>query len=287
MRRRLALRPSVVAAVAGAAPFGLCVAVRRTPARDVATCCLQMWAYLAAYQMPHDDPEALLRRVHVDYPVKVDRVLGLGVLPTLRLQRRLSTPGRISRLDVVLIWVHWLWFLIPHSVLAWILARHRERFARAAVLTYGVFDVGLIGYWAVPTAPPWYAAAHGRLDADGLPALRRMMYEHGEDFWKGGWQPLYGFLGGNPLAAMPSLHFATSVMAAHLLSELGPVESAVGWSYALMLGFALVYLGEHYTIDLVAGLALIEGVRAGAPRLAPAADVVSRAVQAFEHRAHA
>ena len=57
---------------------------------------------------------------------------------------------------------------------------------------------------------------------DGItPELRRMMVEYGEEFWGSGWGPLYGFLGGNPLAAMPSLHFATSVMAAHQLAETG------------------------------------------------------------------
>lgn len=54
------------------------------------------------------------------------------------------------------------------------------------------------------------------------------------------WAPLYGSLAGNPLAAMPSLHFATSIMAAHLLGEAGRVQGAVAWSYALALGFALV-----------------------------------------------
>ena len=82
-----------------------------------------------------------------------------------------------------------------------------------------------------------------------------MMIEHGEVFWRGNWDRLYGLLGGNPLAAMPSLHFATSVMAAHLLTELGPVEGAIGWTYASTLGVALVYLGEHYVADLLAGLA--------------------------------
>jgi membrane-associated phospholipid phosphatase len=42
-----------------------------------------------------------------------------------------------------------------------------------------------------------------------------------------------------------------------------------GWTYAFALGFALVYLGEHYVTDLVAGAALAETVRLAAPRLAP------------------
>ena len=119
------------------------------------------------------------------------------------------------------------------------------------------------------------------------PELRRMMVEYGEHFWRSGWTPLYGVFGGNPLAAMPSLHFATSVSAAHVLAETGTVAGAVGWIYTTLLGIALVYLGEHYVVDLAAGLALAEGVRAGAPAVAPLARRVSAAVQATEARARA
>jgi membrane-associated phospholipid phosphatase len=302
VRRRRRLPPPVVLGAAGAAPVALCVARPRTPARDVLTCVLQMWAYLTAYQMPNDDPEGLRRRVRIDYPVACDRVLGLGEPPTLRLQRWLATPGRIGRFDKPLVWAHWMWFGVPHSAMAYILWRHRELFPRAATQMYAVFDLGVIVYWVLPTAPPWYAAEHGRIDGRArerqrllreygeeadAPVARRMMAEYGEQFWKGRWQPLYSVLGGNPLAAMPSLHFATSVMAAHLLAEAGPLEGAVGWGYALTLGLALVYLGEHYLVDLLAGLALAEGVRGAAPRAAPAAAAASRAVQRLEWAARA
>jgi membrane-associated phospholipid phosphatase len=245
-----------------------------------------MWAYVTTYEMPHDDPEALAARVHVDYPITVDRALGLGKLPSLRLQQALAQVGGLRPADQVLVWTHWLWFTVPHGTLLYILARKPEQFPRAAVMTYAVFDLGLIGYWAVPTAPPWYAAQHGRMDGDG-PELRRMMVEHGQAFWKAAWKPLYDLLGGNPLAAMPSLHFATSVMAAHLLAEAGTAEGAVGWTYALTLGFALVYLGEHYVVDLLAGLALTQAVRRSERRAAPLVRAVGRAVSRLEARAHA
>src|SRR3954454_14350097 len=93
-RRRLRLPPPVVTATAAAAPFALCVLIPRSRARDVMTVCLQMHAYVATYQMPNDDPEALERRVKVAYPLRVDTAIGLGSTPTLRLQRALSSPGR-------------------------------------------------------------------------------------------------------------------------------------------------------------------------------------------------
>ena len=86
---------------------------------------------------------------------------------------------------------------------------------------------------------------------------------------------------------MPSLHFATSVTAARLLAETGPVAGAIGWTYAVTLGLALVYLGEHYVADLAAGLALTETIRHAAPRLAGPAARVSRGLQALEARAAA
>jgi hypothetical protein len=280
-RRRLRLPPPVVTAAAAAAPVAVCVALPRTKGRDVATCVLQMWAYIATYEMPADDPERQAQRVRIDYPVRIDRVLGLGELPGARLQRRLGRTGVVRPAEQVLVWTHWLWFLVPHGTVAYLLVRRPERFPAGAARMYGVFDLGLIGYWALPTAPPWYAAQEGR-----APEMRRMMVEHGEEFWKDGWGPLYGFLGGNPLAAMPSLHFATSVMAAHLLTETGPVQGALGWTYALTLGFGLVYLGEHYVVDLLAGLGLAEGVRRVGPRAGPVLRTFSRGVQRLEAAAH-
>jgi membrane-associated phospholipid phosphatase len=201
----------------------------------------------------------------------------------------------------VLVWAHWLWFLVPHGTLVYIMLRRRGRFDCAAVMTYAVFDIGAMIYWILPTAPPWYAAAHagrsrhfnGRLlpvsTSDGGPqdiAVRRMMVEYGEFFWKDGWGPLYSVLGGNPLAAMPSLHFATSMMAAQLLSETGPVAGTLAWSYTATLGFALVYLGEHYVVDLIAGAMLTTVVRHGAPRAKPLLTCFGKGVAALEAKAH-
>jgi membrane-associated phospholipid phosphatase len=244
-----------------------------------------MWGYIYAYEMPNDDPQELADRVRVRYPIAIDRVLGLGAAPTLRLQRALSTPGRVNRFERVLVWCHWIWFLVPHGSVAYVRWRRPERFTSAAARMYAVFDLGAVFYWAIPTAPPWWAAEHGYLEDAAGTRTRRMMLEYGEEFWGDSWGSLYDVLGGNPLAAMPSLHFATSVTAAHLMSEVGPVSGTIGWAYALTLGLALVYLGEHYAIDLLAGLALAEGVRGIAPRAGPLALRLSGVLQALEARA--
>jgi membrane-associated phospholipid phosphatase len=113
-----------------------------------------------------------------------------------------------------------------------------------------------------------------------------MMVEYGEYFWKDSWGSLYSVFGGNPLAAMPSLHLATSLMAALLLAEVEPVAGALGLGYAATLGFALVYLGEHYVVDLLAGGALTLAVRRWGPVAAPVLERFARAVTALEAKAH-
>jgi len=289
-RKRVKAPPIVMQTVAFAAPVGLCIAVRRSRARDLAACSLQMWAYVAAYKAPHDDPAGQRRRVHIDYPIVADRVLGLGELPSLRLQRALAREGpqgaEWALVDRVLVWAHWMWFMVPHCSLLYILARRPRRFPRAAVMTYAVFDIGASVYWLAPTAPPWYAAAVNAEEEPGGPAVRRMMVEYGELFWQDGWGSLYSVFGGNPLAAMPSLHFATSVMAALLLAEVGPLAGALGSAYAVTLGFALVYLGEHYLVDLLAGAALAGLVRGLEPSVGPLVRRVGRGIAALEAMAH-
>jgi len=171
----------------------------------------------------------------------------------------------VGRHDTLLSWLHWSWFLVPHGSVLYVLAKRPERFQRAAGMMAATFDAGVIVYWLAPTAPPWWAGENGH-----LPPVRRIMVEAGTEFWGELWQRLYDSLGRNPFAAMPSLHFGTSVMAAHVLGQVGRKEAVAGWTYAFALGFALVYLGEHYVTDLVAGFALAEAVRVVAPRVAPA-----------------
>ena len=260
VRHRLRLRPPAVAALAWQAPAALSIAMPRNRLRDAGIYALQMWAYYAAYDMPDDDPEQLLDRVRVDYPIRADRALGGGEVPTHRLQRALGQPGQLRLHDYALSIVHWSWFMVPHGSVAWILWRHPRAYPRSATLMAATFDMGCVIYWLLPTAPPWWAGENGNMEP-----VRRIMVEAGDRFWGRLWRPLYDSLEGNPFAAMPSLHFGTSVMAARVLSGVGRRPGALGWSYALTLGFGLVYLGEHYVLDLIAGAALAEAVW----RLAP------------------
>jgi membrane-associated phospholipid phosphatase len=281
LRKRLSIPAPVTAASVVAAPVALAVLRPRRKGRDAALFALQMWAFTVLHELPYDDPAALRRRLRIRYPIRIDRAIGGGELPTVRLQRALASDEEPTKLDRVLTIVHWAWFAEPHLALTWILVRHNDSFPRAARQLAAAYDIGCAIYAIVPTAPPWWAAEHGY----SATRVRRMMVEVGEPLWGRAWPVLYDSLGGNPWAAMPSLHFATSTLAAILLAETGGLEGAAGWTYALTLGFALVYLGEHYVVDLAAGAVLVAAIRFAEPRLAPVAGVLSRGVQRLERMA--
>ncbi len=239
---------------------------------------LSLWAFTMVHELPYDNPEALRKRLKVDYPIKLDRLIGGGELPNVRLQRRFARPGRVSPFDRFLSVIHWTWFGEPHFVLACVMKHDAERFPNAARQMAAVYQLGAAVYAAVPTAPPWWAAEQGRTGAP----VRRLMAEVGEDTWGQAWPNMYKLAGGNPWAAMPSLHFASSVMAAILFSECSRLGGALAWAYAATLGVALVHLGEHYVTDLLAGLALVAIVRRGEPLAEPIAQKISVLAQHLE-----
>jgi len=278
LRRRLRVPTAATVAACAAGPLAVAVISPRTRKRDVALFALQMWGFTMVHELPYDQPDRLRARLFTRYPIRADRALGLGALPNARLQRALARVPRVAALNRFLTWAHWLWFLEPYIALAAILVRHEARFPRAARQMAAVFDIGCAAYFLVPTAPPWWASEQGLTGEE----VRRIMVEVGEETWGSAWPKMYAALGGNPWAAMPSLHFATSLTAALALSEAGRVEGALGWAYALTLGFALVYLGEHYVTDLAVGAALVLAVRRGELLAEPAVKGVTAALQRLE-----
>jgi membrane-associated phospholipid phosphatase len=278
LRKRARIPAPVTVAACAGGPLALAVLSPRSKKRDVALFALQMWAFTMVHEIPFDDPERLRARLLTRYPIVLDRALGAGRLPNARLQQALAHRRGVKVLDRFLAWTHWLWFLEPYLALTLILVRHNERFPRSARRLAAVFDIGCAAYFAAPTAPPWWSSEQGLTGEE----VRRVMVEVGEETWGSAWPSMYDALGGNPWAAMPSLHFATALMAALLLSEAGPVEGAIGWGYALTLGFALVYLGEHYVTDLLAGALLVGLVRRGEPLVEPLVAGLNRGLQSLE-----
>ena len=187
LRRRPRIPAPVTVAACAAGPLASPSCARARRERDVALFALQMWAFTMVHELPYDDPERLRGRLADRYPIVIDRAIGLGRLPNVRLQRGARPAARVGgaqplpHLDPLA--------LVLRALLAllFILIRHHERFPRAARQLAAVFDIGCAVYFAVPTAPPWWASEQGLTGEE----VRRIMVEVGEEIWGTAWPKMY------------------------------------------------------------------------------------------------
>ena len=183
-----------------------------------------------------------------EYVVHAEKWLFGGTLPTEWLQGRLYEAGSTSVLDILCAAVFLSYYLVPQVVALVLWRRDPEAFRPYALAVLFTVYAGLAVSFLVPTAPPWLAADY----ADGPPMARVLADVLG-------WNPEHvgpaGTPGANPFAAMPSLHFAVTVLVAAALWRTRWLRP-VGLAYAAAMAFALVYLGEHYVTDELAGLSV-------------------------------
>lgn len=188
------------------------------------------------------------------YVIAADRWLGAGVVPTLALQRRFYVLGAPSVWDYYTVAIHFSYFFVPHLFAFALWTHDRALFRRYVTVALATYYAALIACVLLPTAPPWLAGQTGdlphvfRVVEDVYGRVSPEAYDYG-----------YSVAGTNAVAAMPSLHQAIVMLIALAASRIHPVSALVGWAYALSMGVALVYTGEHYVVDLLAGVALAWG----------------------------
>ena len=177
----------------------------------------------------------------------LERALFGGTLPTVVLQHRFYDPGQISVQDWVAMVLYFLHFPLPIVVgfVFWINNRdHYWRFVAALLL---MSFLSFITYLFVPTEPPWYANA-----AEVIKVNNETIRKWGVAYFV---SPVYTNLNPNKFAALPSLHAAFPALAAiyawgrYRLLSIGLIV------YTGCIWLAVVYLGEHYFVDALAGLA--------------------------------
>ena len=237
-----------VAAVAVVVALGLLVLVARRDA-TVRLWGLYMLGFLLFAQLRSVADQTGVP-VRFDYVVELERSLFGGTFPTVWLQERLYSLGEIGALEIATVAVYTSYFVVPHLVVLALWLRRSPLFGRFAVAVLGTAYLGLAVSFAVPTAPPWLAAQSGH-----LPFVSRIVRDTFDGVDSSVYDRGYEVVGVNAVAAMPSLHLAMTVLILFAAWRGGLGVRLAGLGYALAMAFALVYAGEHYVVDLVAGVA--------------------------------
>ena len=215
---------------------------------------LRLWwfAYVAGiflYTLLRALADETATPTRTEYVIDIDAFLFFGHVPSEWLQARLFDPGAISLLDYVSVAIHWSFFIAPHAAAVAIFLWRRDLFGRYVALIAGTMWLGLLIFFLLPTNPPWLAGEMGRLD------VVRIMDYVGAELSGGTYSSLSKSLGEpNSVAAMPSIHLGVTFAMYLWARGRYPRLAAAFLVYSVLMGAALVYLGEHYVADLLAGI---------------------------------
>jgi len=220
-----------------------------------------------AYELMRGYADDINRVIHSADILGLERSLFGGALPTEVLQRAFHPASGLDVLAMVGTVLYFLHFPLPIAVafLLWIRRRRAYYDYVAALILLSM--AGFATYLVLPVAPPWWAADHGLINGpNGLPAITYLKAQGFNDL-----AHLFGFEGRyiysyavyeinpNAVAAFPSLHAGYPFLAFLFARR---AFGKPGWlmlAYAACVWLAVVYLADHYVVDVIGGVIYASG----------------------------
>jgi hypothetical protein len=254
-------------------------------------------AVLFVYDLSRGAAALLGRPTEWHFQIEFDRWLFAGTEPTVWLQAHIKAPYA-PWWEVAVSLVYVSYFIAPYAVAGLLWLRNRAHW-RKFVLRYVVMSfIGLIGFIVVPAAPPWAAsqctaaqvvsgpsdpgclyAPPGSAPNGGLLGPSSTPYLPHSAPWierisNRGWLRLglpaaqslidEGQAGVNQVAAIPSLHAATTLLISIFLwPRVRRRWRPLILAYPVIMGFVLVYSAEHFVLDILLGWLLAGAVALG------------------------
>ncbi len=207
---------------------------------------------LAGYDLLRGSADGALFHAHAGLQIRLDRALGAGSVPTVWLQRRLwHGPAHVAWYDYATWATYMTFFFTPALLLAAVWWRSRAAFMELAGMLVLLAFMGLATFALYPALPPWLAANRNLIGPvtrtvqvvdPHVPIVSfRPLWTRGSEY-------------ANAVAAMPSLHASfTLLVSLYLVLRTRARLRFLALLYPVAMAFALVYSGEHYVVDVLAG----------------------------------
>ena len=177
----------------------------------------------------------------------LERWLFGGAIPTLVLQHAFYRPGVIGLQDLVAMVLYFMHFVLPIVVgfIFWVNSREHYWHFIAALLLMSFLAFVTYLFW--PSAPPWYQ----------LHDVVKINQQTVGRLWGNTVVVIYHAFNPNQFAAFPSLHAAYPALAAvYAWRRYRALSIGLAlWTLAVVV--AIVYLGEHYVVDALAGFVYV------------------------------
>jgi len=195
-------------------------------------------ALFFAYEAMRGIADNVTGIVHVTELIKAETQI-FGTIPTLVLQHFYRSPI----LDWIGAFFYSMHFLIP-TLFGFILWRYsRENYKKYTIALLLSSYSALITILLFPSAPPWFGVKAERI-------LFQVDHAMGIPFYA----TLFVVISPNPFAAFPSLHATYPWLVSLYSIKIKRIKALPILIIPLGVWFSAVYLGEHYVIDLLAGV---------------------------------
>lgn len=195
--------------------------------------------------------------IHDTDLIAAERLLFGGQIPTVALQNALHVPGQIRWYDIMATTFYGFHFVLPllFAYLLWI--RDRDLYWRFVYALMAVSFAAFFTYVVFPAVPPWLASEQ-KLIRNGGRIIQVYLVRDAvvDQFRVGGGIPSYLLRRSNPnpIAAMPSLHAAYPTLVLLFGLFHWRAVAPIALLYCLGLWFSVVYIGDHYVVDVLAGV---------------------------------
>lgn len=187
----------------------------------------------------HDIAAAMSNAEHLQ---SIERALHLDV--------ELAANGWLVRNSWLIgpaVYYYRLYLVVIAVVLVWVYVRHRGVYRHLRRTLVAMPFLGLLVFWTLPMAPPRFALP-GIVD---IVALYAPFGPDSRDLSSGQ----------NHFSAMPSLHTAWMAWCGYAiwfsLRRTHPRLALLGWLLPVTMVATVLTTGNHYVLDVVAGLALL------------------------------
>lgn len=206
-------------------------------------------ALLIGYEMVRGFADTAGFKVHIEELINVERAI-FGFLPGVELQKQFFNPERIALWDIGAVVIDFLHFLLPLVVAFYFWVNSKGAYWKFVIALLTLSFTGFITYLLYPAAPPWYADQRA-----GLIEIHKVVdFVVADVGWGWDFSRIYNNLNPNQVAALPSLHSAYPWLAFLALRKFNKKVGLYFLPYPFLVWISVVYLGEHYVIDVLAGI---------------------------------
>jgi len=196
-------------------------------------------ALFLAYEAMYGIADNISGIVHVHELISAELQM-FGTIPTLVFQQFY----RSLVLDYLGAFFYSLHFMIP-TVFGFILWKYSSENYRKFTLALLVCTYSaLITFLVYPSAPPWFAVR-----------AERILFQIDHNIGVPVYATIFEFFQPNPFAAFPSLHATYPWLVSLYAIKIKRIKALPILLIPVGVWFSAVYLGEHYVIDLLGGVA--------------------------------